>query len=153
MRLFVQKGGNMSPSFQHGRRRGVIALIQRDQRWLVIRRAATVEAPGSCCFAGGSIEPGESESEAVCREVAEELGLQAQAVRRLWESTTAWDVDLAWWLVSVSATAQITANPREVAAIYWLTLEEISELPDLLSSNREFLDAWRQGVFTLPGEQ
>ena len=143
----------MSPSFQRGRRRGVIALIQRDQRWLVIRRAATVEAPGSCCFAGGSIEPGESESEAVCREVAEELGLQAQAVRRLWESTTACDVDLAWWLVSVSATAQITANPREVAAIYWLTLEEISELPDLLSSNREFLAAWRQGVFTLPGEQ
>ena len=143
----------MPTSSQTGRRAGVIALIRRDQKWLVIRRAATVEAPGTCCFAGGGIEPGESESEAVCREVAEELGLQAQAVRRLWESTTAWDVDLAWWLVSVSATAQITANPREVAAIYWLTLEEISELPDLLSSNREFLDAWRQGVFTLPGGQ
>ena len=101
----------MSPSFQRGRRCGVIALIQRDQRWLVIRRAATVEAPGSCCFAGGGIESGESESEAVCREVAEELGVQARAVRRLWASTTAWDVDLAWWLVSVSATAQILRIP------------------------------------------
>ena len=143
----------MSPSFQAARRCGVIALIRRDQRWLVIRRAATVEAPGTCCFAGGGIEPGESESEAVCREVAEELGVQAQPVRRLWASTTSWDVELAWWLVSVPATAQIAANPREVAAVYWLTLVEISALPDLLSSNREFLDAWRQGVFTLPGEQ
>ncbi|MEE3369460.1 MAG: NUDIX domain-containing protein [Planctomycetota bacterium] len=143
----------MSIRSQAGRRAGVIAMIRRDQRWLVIRRAATVEAPGACCFAGGGIEPGESESEALCREVAEELGVQAEPVRKLWESTTSWGVELAWWLVSVPATAQIAANPREVAAVYWLTLEEILALPDLLSSNREFLEAWRQGTFALPSSQ
>ncbi|MBB73345.1 MAG: NUDIX hydrolase [Planctomycetaceae bacterium] len=143
----------MPTSSQTGRRAGVIALIRRDQKWLVIRRAATVEAPGTCCFAGGGIEPGESESEAVCREVAEELGVQAEPVGRLWESTTSWGVELAWWLVSVPASSRINANPYEVAAVYWLTLAEILALPDLLSSNREFLDAWRQGAFALPGAE
>ena len=143
----------MSLSFQTARRRGVIAVIQRDQKWLVIRRAETVEAPGSCCFAGGGIEPGETESEALCREVAEELGVEARPVRRLWESTTAWNVELVWWLVAVPATAHVNANAQEVAEVYWLTLKEILALPDLLSSNRAFLEAWEQGAFLLPGAE
>ena len=46
------------------RRRGVVAVIVRDQRLLVIRRASGVAAPGMYCFPGGGIEPGEIEEEA-----------------------------------------------------------------------------------------
>ena len=37
-------------------------------------------------------------------------------------------------------------NPLEVSAFHWLTADEIRSLPDLLASNREFLDAWESGA-------
>jgi hypothetical protein len=45
-------------------RRGVIAVVTRGDRFLVIRRSATVAAPRKFCFPGGGIEGTESEPEA-----------------------------------------------------------------------------------------
>ena len=142
----------MSASPSGTRRHGVIALIRRGRRWLVIRRSECVEAPGACCFAGGGVETGETEREALCREVAEELGVTGRPVRRVWESTTTWGIRLSWWLVAVPRAARIVPDPREVAEVHWLTLEQVRLLPDLLTSNRAFLEAWQAGAFSLPGE-
>jgi 8-oxo-dGTP diphosphatase len=123
-------------------RRGVVAVILREDRFLVIRRSQFVRAPGMHCFPGGAIEAGESEEQALCRELAEELALVAQPVRKIWESVTPWNVALAWWQASIAPEAVPQPNPQEVETFDWLTTEEILLLPDLLPSNAAFLDAW-----------
>jgi 8-oxo-dGTP pyrophosphatase MutT (NUDIX family) len=134
-----------------GPSRGIVALVVRDGRLLVIQRSQQVRAPGTFCFPGGAIEPGETEAEAVVRELAEELSLPARAVGPLWTSVTPWGVSLAWWLADVEAHHEAVPNPQEVAACWWLSVEEIRRLPDLLSSNLEFLAAWAAGDFCIEG--
>jgi 8-oxo-dGTP diphosphatase len=126
-------------------RRGAVAVVMRGERFLVIRRSMHVRAPGMHCFPGGAIEPGESEAEAACREMREELSLVASARRLLWRNVTPWGVELAWWMVEIEPTAEPVANPLEVDSFQWLTAAEIRRLPQLLPSNVEFLDAWESG--------
>ena len=130
-------------------RRGAVAIVMRQGRMLVIRRARTVVAPLVYCFPGGGIEGDESEQQALVREFREEVGITLRPVRRLWECVTAWKVHLAWWLGEVEPGAVPAANPREVDSIHWLTPEEMAQLPDLLESNRHFLDLLARGEITL----
>jgi 8-oxo-dGTP diphosphatase len=130
-------------------RRGAVAVIVRGDRLLVIRRAATVEAPGTYCFPGGAIEPGETEEEALARELREELDADVIPRRRLWQSITLWNVELHWWAVDLAPSAHLRPNPAEVASTHWLTPEEIRALPELLTSNHHFLAAWERGDFTV----
>jgi 8-oxo-dGTP pyrophosphatase MutT (NUDIX family) len=135
----------MSDEIRDARRRGVVAVVIQGGRFLVIRRSQQVRAPGMHCFPGGAIEPGETEEEAVRRELAEELSVEAVPRKPLWQSITPWNVELAWWLAEIDSAAIPRANPLEVEAFYWLTAEEIRNLPQLLPSNVEFLDAWERG--------
>ncbi len=86
---------------------------------------------------------GETEPDALCREMQEELGCDVTPVRRIWRSRTAWQVDLAWWLAELDEGVELRPNSAEVESYQWLTVTELQELPQLLSSNREFLDRWR----------
>jgi 8-oxo-dGTP diphosphatase len=131
-------------------RRGVVGVVVRDGRMLVIRRSRSVVAPLVYCFPGGGIEEGESEEEALVREFREEVGVTIRPMRRLWECVTAWKVELAWWLVEMAPEATPTANPSEVESIHWFTPEEMAALPDLLASNREFLELLRRGMIGVP---
>jgi 8-oxo-dGTP pyrophosphatase MutT (NUDIX family) len=126
-------------------RQGVVAVILREGRFLVIRRSQHVRAPGMHCFPGGAIEAGESEPDALRRELHEELALAVAPLRRIWQSVTPWNVQLAWWLAEIEPTAAPRPNPQEVEAFHWLTATEIRALPQLLASNLEFLDVWERG--------
>jgi 8-oxo-dGTP pyrophosphatase MutT (NUDIX family) len=108
-----------------------------------------VRAPGAFCFPGGGIEPGEDEPAALVRELREELNIVVEPIARLWSSTTAWNVELHWWLANLAADAAIVPNLAEVAAFHWHTVDEIRALPRLLSSNHEFLHALDRGEFTI----
>ncbi len=132
-------------------RRGAIAVIPRNNRLLVIRRSAHVVAPRAYCFPGGGIEAGETESEALIRELDEELGVPVRPVRRLWRSVTAWHVNLVWWLADLPATAELFPNPQEVESASWLTVEEMAQLPEMLPSNHDFLAALAAGEFEIEG--
>ena len=143
-----------SPSLAHDSaesaiRRGVVAVIVRDSRLLVIRRSLKVVAPGAFCFPGGGIEGAETEEQALVREIQEELGALVRPVRRIWRSTTAWRVDLAWWTAELAADATLAPNPAEVAAISWHTPAEMAALAELLDSNRKFLAALACGEVSL----
>jgi len=131
-------------------RRGAVAVIVRQGRLLVVRRSQWVEAPHTCCFPGGAIEGTESEQQALVRELDEELGLEVRPVRRLWQSLAPWNVLLYWWLAEMEADAVPKPNPAEVESVRWCTPQEMAALPDLLVSNRHFLEAFDRGEFDLP---
>src|ERR1700730_11168438 len=96
------------------RRRGAVAVVTRDARFLVIRRSANVVAPGAFCFPGGGIEANESEEQALVREFREELGAAIRPMRRVWKSITRWQTELAWWLGELEPAADLLINPAEV---------------------------------------
>jgi len=131
-------------------RRGVIAVVTRRDRFLVIRRSQHVVAPGAYCFPGGAIEESESEEEALVRELREELGVAIRPLARLWASVTPWQVALSWWSAAWNAADRLVPHPAEVESVHWLTAVEMRQLPELLSSNRAFLDAHDRGEFQLP---
>jgi len=131
------------------RRRGAVGVICREEKLLLIRRSLLVAAPGKLCFPGGGIEAGESEEQALVREIQEELGVAIRPVRRLWHSITPWQVELFWWLGEIDAAATLFPNALEVSAIHWHTPAEMLGLDDLLESNRQFLAALAAGEFSL----
>ena len=133
-------------------RRGVVAVIVRCDRFLVIRRSQHIEAAGAYCFPGGGIEEGESEKAALFRELREELDVRIVPVRRIWRSVTSWHVALAWWTATIEDDAEITPYTPEVETYEWLTAKQMRALPALLQSNRHFLDALECDELSLDGE-
>jgi 8-oxo-dGTP diphosphatase len=133
------------------RKRGVVAVIVRDAKLLVIRRSELVRAPGMYCFPGGGIEEGENEETALCREMQEELNAIVEPLRPLWRYVTSWGVDLSWWLAHLPPEIEPVLNPAEVAELTWLTPAEIKALPRLLESNLQFLEAIERGEIIISG--
>lgn len=127
-------------------REGVIALIEHECRWLFIRRAEGVIAPGFWCFPGGGIESGETQAQAVVREIREELGIAITPHARIWQLRRPDDrLILHWWRVSCEADEleRISPNPVEVAEVAWLDPDNISIVQPHLTSTMAFLAAWR----------
>jgi 8-oxo-dGTP diphosphatase len=138
-----------SPNSPESVRRGVVAVVVRERRFLVIRRSAAVRAPGMYCFPGGGIEGAESEQQALVREFQEELGAAVRPLERIWQSTTRWQVELSWWLAECDPAAPLVPNPAEVSSVHWFTNDQMRGLADLLESNLRFLDALAAGEIRL----
>jgi 8-oxo-dGTP pyrophosphatase MutT (NUDIX family) len=128
-------------------RRGVIAVIQKDERFLVIRRSRFVRAPRKYCFPGGEIEEGETEIDALKREMVEELNVVVRPIKRIWTNETASGVHLSWWTTDIGFQ-RVKVNPAEVEAFHWLRMDEILARKDLLDTNRRFMLGLRSGAIT-----
>ena len=132
-----------TPDFNQ-RRLGVVMAVQReaDGRWLLVRRAATVErAPLKIGFPGGEIEPGETQEQAVVREMQEELGVAAAPLHRV----MMYDLPDRPWRLYLWTTQLLDEvlrpDPGEVAEVMWLTAQEGSDHPDALPGCRVFFEA------------
>lgn len=55
----------------------VAAIIERDGKILLAQRPQHADQSGMWEFAGGKVEPGESQPQALVRELREELGIEA----------------------------------------------------------------------------
>ena len=108
---------------------GILGVIRREKRLLLIRRAPGVRVGGLWCFPGGHIEPGESEPDALIREMHEELGLLVRPIQRLFIlSKHEGRLLLHWWSAEVVG-GELSPDPREVAAVQWMTPDEMRAMP------------------------
>lgn len=113
---------------------GVVAIIERDRCYLMIRRPDDIRAGGYWCFVGGAIEAGETQEQALVREVHEEVGLEVEALEKVWQCPSIYNQwVLHCWTVKLR-TEQVKADPGEVAEYRWLTVDETMELPKLMPS-------------------
>lgn len=116
-------------------RRGVIGILSRGSKFLMIRRAEGIVKGGTWCFPGGHVERGETPRVAVVRELREELGIEITPTVRL-GSLRILDSRhiLVAWRVE-RTTGQLTPDPKEVAEVRWLTPQEIRTIRPTLPSN------------------
>ena len=129
-------------------RQGVIAIIRKGDRFLVIRRSRFVRAPRKYCFPGGGIESGESEPTALKREMIEELNVVAKPINRVWSNDTASGTQLSWWTTEIGEQ-RVRINPAEVEAFHWMRIDDMLASKDLLDTNREFLLGVRSGAIKI----
>lgn len=125
-----------------GHLHGVIVGCQQDNgRWLLIRRSATVAAPLKVCFPGGGVDADETQSDAAIREMQEEVGALVKPLRCVWRFNWSENALTLWGWHAELLSANVIANPEEVAEILWLTPGEIRSHPDIMPRTEVFLEA------------
>lgn len=105
-----------------------VAVIVRDGHVLVTRRPKKGSFAGYWEFPGGKREEGESLTEAVVREIAEELGVRVEVVAEL--EGTGHDYATKRILLCPFVCRIVEGDPRPLAAtaMKWVTPEEIEGL-------------------------
>jgi len=115
-----------------------MAVIRREDRVLVIRRGPRVRYAGFWSLPSGAIEPGETQAQAVVREVAEEVGLSVTALAKVWECPTDdGDYRLHWWTARASEF-ELALDAGEVSEARWVTASEYLALEPTFALDREF---------------
>jgi 8-oxo-dGTP pyrophosphatase MutT (NUDIX family) len=116
----------------------IMLLRDRRDRFLVIRRAEGRARGGWWSPPSGRVEAGETEAQAVARELREELGLDGSGLRRVWQC----DSDdgrfrIGWWLCATTP-GPIVADPVEVAEWRWVDVAAFLALAPIFDRHREF---------------
>jgi len=122
----------------------VAALVRDGTKILMSRRRPDQPMPNLWEFPGGKVEPGESPTDALAREVREELGCEV-AVGRIHEVVfhAYPDFDL-YMLVYEARVVSGTARAVDVAEIAWVDAARLPEL-DLLPADYPLARALASG--------
>jgi 8-oxo-dGTP diphosphatase len=118
----------------------VAAVIRRGDALLVTRRPDRPGRPGQWEFPGGKVEPGESEPDALRRELREELGCDAAVGALLLRHAHRYpdlDVELAFYGCTLAPGAEPSAIG--VAEIAWAREGTLASY-DFLEADRAVLD-------------
>ncbi|WP_242394427.1 (deoxy)nucleoside triphosphate pyrophosphohydrolase [Anaeromyxobacter oryzisoli] len=117
----------------------VAAVVRRGDALLVTRRPDRPGRPGQWEFPGGKVEPGESEPEALRREIAEELGCAIEVGPLLLRHAHAYP-DLEVELAFYAGRLPDGAAPRTlgVAEIAWPAADALGGY-DFLEADRAVL--------------
>ncbi len=133
----------MTPANPHERRGDgvVVACRREDDRWLFIRRSASIRAPLRVCFPGGWVDDGETQIEAAIREMREELDAEVEPLQCVWRHQfTERPLTLWGWLAELKSST-VTPNPLEVHEVLWLTADEAVNHPDILPHTDALIEA------------
>lgn len=117
----------------------VVAVIRRDDRFLVIKRGPKAILSGYWAPPSGRVEVGETHQDTLVREVEEELGVRAKPVAKVWECPTE-DTDflLHWWTAQLD-NYELRPDPNEVTDARWVTNDEFLDLEPTFAGDRYFV--------------
>lgn len=118
----------------------VVAVLIEDDRVLAIKRGREVLLPGYWTLPSGRIESGETQQDAVVREVREELGLHVTPVAKVWECPTDDGAWLLHWWTAETAPGELAPDADEVAEARWVTAEQFLALAPTFEGDREFFE-------------
>lgn len=116
----------------------VAAVIRKEDKFLLGKRALSKKsAPGYWCPVSGKIENGETEEDAVVREVFEEVGLGVKPNRKLSTFNTRDNSALIhWWLVDI-VRGEPTLKNDEHTELGWFSISEMEILENTFSEDIE----------------
>ena len=119
------------------------ALFDGAGRVLIAQRPAGKVLAGRWEFPGGKVAAGESEGNALTRELREELGVEVIAARPFMRVTHAYeehDVELSLWIVE-----RFLGEPRplDAQALKWVAAAQLPA-EDILEADRPFVEALRE---------
>ncbi|WP_061708859.1 pyrimidine (deoxy)nucleoside triphosphate diphosphatase [Pseudenterobacter timonensis] len=119
----------------------VAAILEREGKILLARRPAHADQPGKWELAGGKVEAGETQPEALARELREELGIEAQPTRYVASHTREVSqrlIHLHAWHV---AAFRGTPAPHFHSQLVWCTPEAALDY-DLAPADIPLLEAF-----------
>ena len=102
------------------------AVVERDGRYLVARRAAAARHGGLWEFPGGKLQPGEALAEGVARELAEELGVRVGWVGRV--RFRARDPGSRYLILFVEVEVEGEPVALEHQAVAWMRPGELDQV-------------------------
>lgn len=119
------------------------AVAVRDGRLLLVQRGHP-PAIGQWSVPGGKVEPGESDTQAVAREVAEETGLQVRVGPLIGEVSRAGLGDVVYRIRDyvVEIVGGVEQAGDDAADLAWVPLGELSER-DLTEGLLDTLRDWQ----------
>ncbi|MBK3570482.1 MULTISPECIES: NUDIX domain-containing protein [unclassified Streptomyces] len=122
-------------------REAIVAVLRRADRVLVIRRGPDSARSGYWAPLSGKLEPGETQEEALVREVHEEVGLAVAPLAKVWQSETDdGSFRLHWWTATETGNGTIVPDPGEVSEVRWVTPSEFLTMAPLFDADREFFE-------------
>ncbi len=108
----------------------VAAVIERDGRYLITQRRSTAVLPGLWEFPGGRVENGETDEEALRRELKERLGTDVQVKGRMAHRVhqySGYSVDLNLFQATIADGQE--PQPVRVAEVRWVPSDEFEKYP------------------------
>ena len=122
----------------------VSAAIERDGRYLITQRLDKAVFPSLWEFPGGKIEDGESKEDALVRELQYRLGVQANVLGLLTETTHSYpNYDIVLYLMTCDIGNQ---NPEA------LTVKDLKWVESTDMGNHDFVPADAESMDKLLGQ-
>jgi 8-oxo-dGTP diphosphatase len=107
----------------------VAAVISKDDKFLVCRRASHKSLPGFWEFPGGKVESGESDPEALKREIQEELGVEIQVLEFICRSEIRVGTQkIEMYSYSVVLVSNEPSSSSDHDAMRWVSVQELTDL-------------------------